>query len=94
MRAPSGPVEPSGRPGVVRNTPATAGLVLGVIALLVNTMLLMSLAAFVLSAIGLNRAGQLVQAGYAPVGRTKAIWGMVLSLLAGAGTVLFKALLF
>ena len=81
-------------PTVLKNTPATAGLVLGVVALLVNTFLVVSLAAFVLSALGIARAGQFVSAGYAPVGRGRAIAGMVLSLLGGAGTVLFKALLF
>ena len=91
------PVSPLTRPlppTVLRNTPATAGLVLGALALLVNTFLVVSLAAFVLSALGLVRAGRLVSAGYAPVGRGRAIVGIVLSLLGGAGTVLFKALLF
>jgi hypothetical protein len=81
-------------PTVIKNTPATAGLVLGVVALVVNTMLVVSLAAFVLSVLGLNRAGQLASAGYAPVGRARAIWGLLLALLGGAGTILFKALLF
>jgi Protein of unknown function (DUF2510) len=81
-------------PTVLKNTPATAGLALGVLALVVNTFLVVSLAAFVLSALGIARAGQLVSAGYAPVGRGRAIAGIVLSLLGGAGTVLFKGLLF
>ncbi|GAA2724288.1 DUF2510 domain-containing protein [Cellulomonas aerilata] len=86
--------QPLTRPAVLTNNLATAGLVLGVVALLVNTFLVVSIAALVLSVLGLNRAGQLVQAGYGPVGRGKAIAGIVLSLLGGAGTVLFKALLF
>lgn len=86
--------QPLGGPAVLKNTPATAGLVLGVVAMLVNTFLLVSIAGVVLSVIGLNRAGQLTMAGYAPVGRARAIGGLVLSLLGGAGTVLFKALLF
>ena len=81
-------------PTVLKNTPATAGLVLGALALLVNTFLVVSLAAFVLSALGIARAGQFASAGYAPVGRGRAIAGLVLALLGGAGTVLFKALLF
>ena len=81
-------------PTVLKNTPATVGFALGVLALLVNTFLVVSLAAFVLSALGIARAGQFVSAGYAPVGRGRAIEGIVLSLLGGAGTVLFKALLF
>jgi hypothetical protein len=93
-RAQSVLTQPLGRPDVIKNTAATAGLVLGIVALLANTMLLVSLAAVVLCAIGLNRAGQLVQAGYGPVGRARAIWGLVLAALGGGSTVLFKGLLF
>jgi hypothetical protein len=93
-RAQSVLTQPLGRPAVITNTPATVGFVLGIVALVVNSMLVVSLAAFVLCAIGLNRAGQLASAGYAPVGRARAIWGLVLALLGGAGTILFKALLF
>jgi hypothetical protein len=93
-RAASVLAQPLTRPDVLKNTPATVGLVLGIVALVVNSFAVASLAALVFSVLGLNRAGQLVQAGYGPVGRTKAIWGIVLSLLGGAGTVLFKGLLF
>ena len=79
---------------VLTNTPATVGLVLGAFAMLVNSFLLASLAGVVLSFIGLRRAGQLSDAGYAPVGRRRALAGLVLWLLGGAGTVLFKGLLF
>jgi hypothetical protein len=92
-RAPSVLTQPL-TPTVLKNTPATVGLVLGIVALVFNTMLVVSLAAFVFSVLGLNRAGQLATAGYAPVGRARAIWGLLLALLGGAGTVLFKALLF
>ena len=85
--------QPLAKP-VLKNTHATVGLVLGIAALLLNTFLVMSVAGLVFSILGLNRAGQLVSAGYAPVGRGRAIAGMLLSLLGGAGTVLFKALLF
>ena len=85
--------QPLGRP-VLKNTHATVGLVLGIVALLANSFLLVSLAALVLSVLGLNRAGQLVTAGYAPVGRGRAVAGIVLSLMGGASTVLFKGLLF
>lgn len=84
--------QPLGRP-VLTNRHATVGLTLGVVALLVNSFLLVSLAALVFSVLGLNRAGQLVTAGYAPVGRRRAVVGLLLSLLGGASTVLFKALL-
>jgi hypothetical protein len=93
-RAHSVLARPLSRPDVLKNTQATLGLVLGIVALLVNTFLVVSLAAFVLSVLGLNRSGQLVHAGYGPVGRGRAIAGLVLSLLGGASSVLFKGLLF
>src|SRR5215203_3055871 len=57
-RAPSVLSQPLTRPDVLKNTPATVGLVLGIVALLVNTLAVVSLAALVLSVLGLNRAGQ------------------------------------
>ncbi|MFS0700601.1 DUF2510 domain-containing protein [Cellulomonas sp. 179-A 4D5 NHS] len=81
-------------PVVLKNTRATAGLVLGVLSLLVNSFLVTSIAAIVLSAQGLVRAGQLTAAGYAPVGRTAAIAGLVLAVIGAGGTVALKGLLF
>jgi hypothetical protein len=93
-RAQSVLTQPVGRPDVIKNTPATVGLVLGLLALVFNTALVVSVAAAVFAVIGLNRAGQLQLAGYAPVGRARAIWGLVLAVLGGASSLLFKGLLF
>jgi hypothetical protein len=81
-------------PVVLKNTRATAGLVLGVVSLLVNPFLVTSIAAIVVGAQGLVRAGQLTTAGYAPVGRTQAVVGLVLAVLGAGGTVALKGLLF
>lgn len=85
---------PLTRPTVIRNTPATVGLALGILSLLVNTLLVVSIAAAVMCALGLSRAGQLTSAGYAPVGRGRAVAGFVLAGVGAAATVLLKSLLF
>lgn len=81
-------------PLVLKNTPATAGMWLGIASLVVNTFLVTSLAAVVLCALGLTRASRFTTAGYAPVGRTRAVAGLVLAVLGAGGTIAFKALLF
>lgn len=81
-------------PVVLRNTRATVGLWLGVASLLVNTLMLTSLAAVVVCGLGLTRAAQLTTAGYAPVGRTRAVAGLVLAVLGAGGSLAFKGLLF
>jgi hypothetical protein len=78
----------------VTNSAATAALTLGIIAMFINTFMFVSLVAFIFSMVGLSRAGQLARAGYGSIGRAPAIWGLVLSILGGIGTLLFKALLF
>ena len=85
---------PLTRPTVIRNTPATVGLWLGILSLLVNTLLVVSLAAVVVCALGLARADQLSSAGYSAVGRGRAVTGMVLAGVGAAATVLLKNLLF
>ncbi|GEM_PF-6074217 len=77
-----------------RNSLATAGLVLGIIAMVVNPLTLLSVLGIVLSGIGLSRAGTLVRLGYPPVGRTAATWGLVLSILGFGFSALFKLFLF
>lgn len=81
-------------PAPVRNSQATAGLVLGIIAMVVNPLTVLSILGIVFSGIGLSRAGTLVRLGYPPVGRTAATWGLVLSILALGFTALFKLFLF
>lgn len=77
-----------------RNGAATAGLTLGIICMFLNSLLLVSTPAFICSIVGLNRASQLEAAGYGPVGRTAAVWGLVLSILGALGTIFLKLFLF
>ncbi len=92
---PTGPAAPMAYPvPVLKNTPATAGLTLGIIAMFLDPFAIPALLGIIFSGIGLNRANTLSQHGYGPVGRTKAVWGLVLSILGMLGTLLFKALLF
>jgi len=86
-------VQPVTIPVAASNAAATAGLTLGIIAIFINTLMIVSLSAFIFSIIGIGKAGQLARSGYGPLGRTRAIWGLVLSILGGLGTLLFKALL-
>jgi hypothetical protein len=91
------PLEGLARPltaPVLKNTRATVALVLGVASLVVNTLMVTSLAAIVLAAMGLTRASQLSSAGYAAVGRNQAVAGLVLAVLGAGGTLAFKGLLF
>ncbi|RMI13738.1 DUF2510 domain-containing protein [Cellulomonas triticagri] len=67
---------------VLTNHPATAGLVLGIVAMVVNVLTIPSIVGIVLSSAGLRRANQLAAHGYAAVGRAKAGWGLALSVLA------------
>lgn len=68
-----------------KNTPATNGFVFGIISILVNPFLLISIGAFIWSGVGLARAKKWQGEGYEPVGRRKAVWGIV---LASVGTVI------
>lgn len=77
-----------------RNPFATAGLVVGIVALVGNTFGLVSVVGIVLSAVGLSRASRMAEHGFAPVGRGKAIAGLVLSLVALVATGTLKAFLF
>ena len=74
-----------------RNTPATVGLVLGIVAMVVNPVLLVGAGAIVVSGVGLNRANLMSQFGYAPIGKQRAIWGVALGLLAIFASVAFKS---
>lgn len=83
---------PEETPG--RNTAATVGLVLGVVSLVVNPVLLMGIGAVGVSAFGFNRAALMGQFGYAPIGKRKAVLGVLLGLLGILESVVFKGSLF
>jgi hypothetical protein len=78
----------------VTNSAATAGLTLGIIAMFVNTLLVMSILAFVFSIVGLTRASELGRQGFGPVGQARCVWGLVLAALGGLATVFLKFLIF
>lgn len=78
---------------VIRNPKATAGMVLGIVSMVINPLGIPAIVGIVLSGLGLAGAGTLQRHGYPPVGRTKATWGMVLSILGLLGTVTFKGML-
>jgi hypothetical protein len=90
----------AGRPGPAvhapqpRNGHATAGFVLGIVSMVGNPLAVISVIGLVLSFVGLSRANRLGEHGYAPVGRKRAIWGLVLSGLALLFTGTLKAFLF
>ena len=76
------------------NRPATIGLVLGLVCLVVNPVLLCGLAGAVASCIGLNRANLMGQHGYSAVGRAKAWSGLGLALVGTVLSLLLKHGLF
>jgi hypothetical protein len=63
------------------NTPALVSLVLGIVSILVNPLLLVGIAALILGIIGLRRASS----SFPPVGRQRALAGIILSII---GTVI------
>jgi hypothetical protein len=78
----------------IRNTRATAGLVLGIVAMVVDPLGVPAILGIIFSGLGLSRAGELQRVGYGPVGRTRAVWGLVLSILGLLGTATVKLWLF
>ena len=78
----SGNVERSDRDEPKVPSPAaTTGLVLGIVSVVLNPFLLVAIGAIIASMMGLNRASLMAQHGYAPVGKGKAIGGLVLGLV-------------
>lgn len=77
-----------------RNQFASAGLILGIVSVVVNPLLLAGLVAIGVSAVGFNRASLMSQVGYSPIGRGKAILGMILGLLGIIASVAFKGSLY
>lgn len=77
-----------------RNPAATVGLLLGIVAVVVNPVLLVGLGAVAVSAFAYHRASLMSQFGYAPVGRRKAVLGVALGLLGTLGSIAFKGSLF
>ncbi|HEY8717449.1 hypothetical protein [Pengzhenrongella sp.] len=92
-----GNVEPSGRKeSKVPSPAATTGLVLGIVSVVLNPFLVVGIGAvagfgaIIASAMGLNRASLMSAHGYAPVGKGKAIGGIVLGLVGILASMLIK----
>ena len=69
---------------------ATAGLILGIVSIFLNTFFVVSIAGIVVSALGIKRAGDQAKAGLVPVGKTAAIWGLVLAILGAINSLAWK----
>jgi len=72
-----------------RNTVATVSLVFGLVSLIINPVLLYlgGVVAIVLGAIGIARANAFARASDPPTGRTKAIVGLILGIVATAAWI-------
>lgn len=77
-----------------KNTAATTGLILALIALIVNPVLLPGIGGLVWGIVGLVRANKWAEQGHPPIGKTKAIWAIVLASLATLGSMALKGFLF
>lgn len=72
------------------NGAATAGLVLGIVAIFINTLLIPSILGIVFASVGLKNATQFERLGYGALGRGPAAAGLVCSIIAVAFSLLFK----
>lgn len=77
-----------------RNQLASIGLILGIVSVVVNPLLLVGIAAIGVSAVGFHRASLMSQFGFAPIGRGKAILGMILGTLGTIASVAVKGSLY
>jgi len=73
------------------NSMAYTGLVLSLVALLINPFAILSILGVVFSAVGLAKSHTLAVDGYAVTGKRTAGWGLAVGLL---GLVLFAWLVF
>jgi hypothetical protein len=92
--APIGPGAPAPAPHqhpiATANTPATLSLVFGIIAVLVNFLFIPSLVALITGIVGLSRASKLTP----PIGRGKAIAGLILSVVGVISGILISMAMF
>ena len=77
-----------------KNTLATNGLVFGILSLLLNPFLLIGIGAILWGSFGLARANRWEREGNAPIGRKRAIWGVVLGAVGTLFTMSLKAFMF
>ena len=77
-----------------KNTLATNGLVFGILSLLLNPFLLIGIGAILWGSFGLARANRWEREGNVPIGRKRAIWGIVLGAAGTLFSMSLKAFLF
>jgi hypothetical protein len=88
------PYDPTADLASGKNTPARNALILGIIALVINPVCIPALAAVFWGIVGIKRASKFAEAGSAPVGKGKAIAGLVLGSIGVVATLLFKGFMF
>lgn len=76
------------------NGQATAGMILGIVSLLINTFLIVGLLAIVFSVLGLRNADRFQSVGYGPRGRGAAVTGLVCGIVGTVISLLFKGAFF
>ncbi|MCB2412000.1 DUF4190 domain-containing protein [Demequina sp. TTPB684] len=76
--------------GTISNGAATAGLVLGIVALFINTLFVPSILGIIFASVGLKNANQFERHGYGPVGRGPATAGLVCAIIAVVFSLLIK----
>jgi Protein of unknown function (DUF2510)/Domain of unknown function (DUF4333) len=70
------------------NPSANTGLILGAISVFINPLLIIAILGIRSSVLGFKRADFLQQSGYEPIGASKARWGIALSLVGLATTIM------
>lgn len=77
------------------NGMATAGLVLGIFSIFINTLFVPAILGVIFSSVGISRAGQLARTTGYDVGRGAAIAGLICAIAGMVNSLLWKwALLF
>ncbi|WP_291377774.1 DUF4190 domain-containing protein [Demequina sp.] len=76
------------------NGQATAGMILGLVSLLINTFLIVGMLAIVFSFLGLRNADRFQSVGYGPRGRGAAVTGLVCGIVGTMISLLFKWVFF
>ena len=72
------------------NRSSTAGLVLGIIAIFVNTFFFVSVLGLIFSLMGIRRSNKMLERYGHPIGRSAAVWGLVLNILAIINSIAWK----
>ncbi|MCU1584064.1 MAG: hypothetical protein JWM49_620 [Microbacteriaceae bacterium] len=88
------PYKPARDLAAGKNTLATNALVWGIVSFLFNLFCLVGIAAIVWGIFAIQRANAWERDGHAPIGRKKAIWGIVLGGVATIATAALKGFLF